>query len=170
MNGCAAKLIAVKGVFWLLWPTAVYAATVTSALSEIDGRALLTTLLLSLLAGVTGMLARLKLEYDSKVEVHNLWLFVLSNISGAFVAGLIAWFLAEWVKFPASVQAVTIMLAAYGGTWVIERLTKGLFDKYLPPEGPAMYTPVRPEPDNSLRNEQQAGRSGAGTGNEGKYD
>lgn len=129
-------LVAAKAVLLLLWPLTGWAATITfgQKLSEIPLLAILMTLMLSTLSGLTALLNAMKQEYDKTSEIERLWLFVSSKMLGSNVAGLLMFFAGETYNFADTAQAVAIILAAFGGGPLIERALRFFADKYMPQE------------------------------------
>lgn len=129
-------LFAAKAVLFLLWPLTATAATITfgEKLAAIPLLAILMTLLLSTLSGVTALLHAMKQEYEKTREIDRLWLFVSSKLLGSNVAGLLMFFGGETYNLADTALAAAIILAAFGGGPLIERALRFLADKYMPSE------------------------------------
>ncbi len=109
-----------------MWPVSAWAASITfgSQMAEIDMLSLLMTVLLSTVMGATALLHAMKAEYEAKEKIDRLWLFVSSRMLGSNAAGLLVFFAAESWGIRTSYLAGAIMLAAFGGTFFIEKAYK----------------------------------------------
>jgi hypothetical protein len=127
-------LIASKVTLLVLWPVSAYAATIAfgEQLAQIPLLSVLMTVILSTLMGATALLHAMKQEYEANGEIKRLWLFVASRMLSSNAAGLLMFFGAESWDIATSHKAAAIMLAAFGGTWSIERALQFFSTKYAP--------------------------------------
>lgn len=118
----------------VLWPTTIYAAQMTLGenLAAIPPSSILITMLLSTLSGLTSLLNRLKKEYEEHGDVKNIRLFIASNLMGSNLAGLLAFLATSHMNTDVTLQAGAIILAAFGGVWVIEKVVVSLTEKFFP--------------------------------------
>ena len=131
-------IMAAKLGLCLLWPLTATAATITfgERMTAIPALAIVMTLLLSTLSGVTALLHAMKKEYEQNKQVDRLWLFVSSKLLGSNLAGLLMFFGAEHFGMAETTEAAAICLAAFGGGPLIERALAFFADKYMPPGSP----------------------------------
>lgn len=128
-------LLALQVTLVVLWPVSAYAATIAfgEQLAQIPLLSMLMTVILSTLMGATALLHAMKQEYEKAGEIKYLWLFVCSRMLSSNAAGLLMFFGAEsWDSIATSHKAAAIMLAAFGGTWTIERALQFFSNKYAP--------------------------------------
>jgi hypothetical protein len=128
-------ILAAQVVLCLLWPLTATAASITfgDKMTTIPVLAVVMTLLLSTLAGVTALLHALKKEYEENNRIDRLWLFVTSKLFGSNMAGMLMFFGAEYWDMSEAAEAAAICLAAFGGGPLIERAVSHFADKYLSP-------------------------------------
>lgn len=131
-------LIAAKVALMILWPTCAWAAAITfgQAMASIPLLAILMTLTLSTLSGVTALLHAMKQEYEKNGHIEQLWLLITSKLAGSNTAGLLMFFFAESLGFDDAKQAMAIIIAAFGGTWFLERALQFFASKTLPEPKP----------------------------------
>jgi hypothetical protein len=127
-------LAAVKLGVFCLWPFSAYAATIAfgDRLTHIPPLALAMTFILSSLAGVTSLLQAMKDEYEKKGKIDRLWLFVSSKMFGSNVAGLVAFLVSENFTIGEGTEAAAIIIAAFGGTWALNKVLTFYTQKILP--------------------------------------
>lgn len=127
-------LVAAQVALMVLWPTCAWAAAITfgESMAKIPLLAVLMTLTLSTLSGVTALLHAMKQEYEKNGQVAQLWLLITSKLAGSNTAGLLMFFLAETLGFDDAKQAMAIIVAAFGGTWFLERVLQFFTSKHLP--------------------------------------
>lgn len=118
----------------LLWPVSAWAATITfgAQMAAIPLLDVLMTLVLSILSGVTSLLHAMKQEYEKHGEIQRLGLFVASKLFGSIVAGLLTFFCAEAWQWSENYQAAAIIMAGFGGTWLIERALQSFVSRHFP--------------------------------------
>jgi hypothetical protein len=104
-------------------------------MASIPALAVVMTLILSNLCGVTALLHALKKEYEQGRSIDRLWLFVSCKLLGSNTAGLMMFFGAEYWSLPDMGEAAAICLAAFGGGPLIERAVGFFADKYMPNGG-----------------------------------
>jgi hypothetical protein len=108
----------------LIWPISVLAANQTfgAAMAQIDMLGVLMTLMLASLSGLTALLSHMKKDYEAHGKIDRLWLYVASKMAGSNLAGLLVYFYApEKYGLSPGGTATTIIVAAFGGTWLLER-------------------------------------------------
>jgi hypothetical protein len=129
-------LLAAKIALWVMWPLTATAATITfgDRMASIPALAVVMTLILSNLCGVTALLHAIKKEYEQGRQIDRLWLFMACKLLGSNTAGLMAFFGAEYYDIPDAGEALAICIAAFGGGPLIERAVGVFADKYLPME------------------------------------
>lgn len=127
-------LFAAKVALMVLWPTCAWAAAITfgESMANIPLLAVLMTVTLSTLSGVTALLHAMKQEYEKTGQIAQLWLLITSKLTGSNIAGLFMFFLAESLGFDDAKQAMAIIIAAFGGTWFLERALQFVTNKNLP--------------------------------------
>lgn len=127
-----------KGVLAVLWPTCAWAAASTfgTSMTSIPALAVLMTVILSTLSGVTALLHAMKQEYETSGVIAHLWLLVTSKLFGSNTAGLLMFFLAESMGMEDAKEAMAIIVAAFGGTWFIERVLQAFTNKIAPESKP----------------------------------
>lgn len=127
-------LVLIQVAIVALWPVAAVAAekVLASDLSQIPLASLVVTLFLSTLAGITALLAQMKTEFEAKGQIDRIWLFVAAKMTGSNLAGMVMYFGSDYLDWDSSLQAASIILAAFGGTWLIERALLFFVDKHLP--------------------------------------
>jgi hypothetical protein len=118
----------------VLWPTSAWAASIAfgAQLAEIPMLSVLMTVILSTLMGATALLHAMKQEYEKAAVIPRLWLFVCSRMLSSNAAGLLMFFAGEAWGMDNAYKAAAIMLAAFGGTWSIERALQFFANKYAP--------------------------------------
>lgn len=161
----------------LVYPGSVMAAN--NALgTQFQGYTPATVGILALLIGVggmTGMLHRLKNEYEVRGELKHPKLFVISNLFGALVAGILALLMGEGATWPGWAMAIAILISSFAGTLLVERAWMSVAAKYLPltaeDAAPDMRTPAVPiAPVVPVAVIATKPRLGPLIGNEGKFD
>ncbi len=129
------RLIASQVALAMLWPVSPYAAAMAygGQLAQFPMLSVLMTVVLSNLMGATALLHAMRQEYEAKGEIKRLWLFVASRMLSSNAAGLLMFFtVGSWDSVANSDKAAAIMLAAFGGTWTIERALQFFSNKYAP--------------------------------------
>ena len=112
------------GVCALLWTAAAYAMARQSEAALADGLAgiplasLALALLLALIGGAASTFQRLA---SSDPPARSMAIEVGSVITASVVAGLAAFFFCEWREWPASLTALTITLASWGGKRLLDQ-------------------------------------------------
>lgn len=118
---------------WILWPISALAATETfgTGLSALSVLSILMALLISSLSGLTALLHHMKQDLEKHGSIKNLGLYISSKMLGSNLAGLAMFFWTE-SRFEANTQAGLVIIAAFGGTWFLERVLIHLTDKVAP--------------------------------------
>ena len=117
--------------------------------------------LLICIGGMTGMLHRLKTEYENKGELGHPKLFIVSNLFGAVVAGVLALLIGEGGSWPGWMLAIAILVSSFAGTLLIERVWMTFAARYLPTDGSEIKVVELIKPSIAPRKPD---------GNIGKYD
>lgn len=127
-------VVAAKVMLVVLWPASAWAASIAfgQELARIPVLSVLMTVILSTVMGGTALLHAMIDEYKVRDKIDRLWLFVSSRMLSSNAAGLLAFFGAESWDIPTGYKAGAIMLAAFGGTWTIERALQFFSNKYAP--------------------------------------
>ncbi|MEX3614281.1 MAG: phage holin family protein [Burkholderia gladioli] len=109
--------------FWLavVWPPSAYAASVTFTddLAHIPFAAIAMCLFLSFIGGLASTLQKLAAQTPA---MRSLWLEISKDLVVSLVAGLVAFFVSEYLDFQAVLEAGVITVAGYGGSRVLDRL------------------------------------------------
>ena len=182
MNKATVTFREARAFLALCYPASVMAAN--NALgTQFDGYTPATwgiLVLLICIGGLTGMLHRLKSEYENKGVLTHPKLFILSNFFGAMVAGVLALLVGEGFGWAGWLMAIGILISSFAGTLLIERAWQSFASKYLPTDGPdtklgELVKRVAGEPAPVPATERlgpvtQRGALSDGKGNEGKYD
>ncbi|MEX3555913.1 MAG: phage holin family protein [Burkholderia gladioli] len=105
----------------LVWPLSAWAASVTFTddLANIPFAAVAMCLFLSFIGGLASTLQKLAAQTPA---ARSLWLEIAKDLVVSLVAGLLAFFVSEWMNFQAVLEAGVITLAGYGGSRVLDRL------------------------------------------------
>lgn len=124
-------LFVTQGTLAVLWPTCAWAAAITfgNTMTNIPALAILMTVILSTLSGITSLLHSMKQEYETAGAIPHLWLLVASKLFGSNTAGLLMFFMAESLGLEDAKEAMAIIVAAFGGTWFIERVLQSFTNK-----------------------------------------
>lgn len=171
-----------RAFLFICYPSSVFAAN--NALgTQFNGYTPATIGILVLLiciGGMTGMLHRLKSEYENKGELEHPKLFIVSNLFGAVVAGVLALLVGEGGAWPGWLLAIAILISSFAGTLLIERAWQSFAARYLPTDGPdtklgafvkRMSGKASPLPaDEQMGPITRRGVVPSGDGNSGKYD
>lgn len=108
---------------WLafVWPLSAWAASVTFTddLAHIPFAAIAMCLFLSFIGGLASTLQKLA---SGAPAARSIWLEIAKDLVVSLVAGLLAFFVSEWLNFQAVLEAGVITLAGYGGSRVLDRL------------------------------------------------
>jgi predicted membrane-bound spermidine synthase len=118
---------------WVLWPISAVAATQSFGenISGLNLLSILMTMMISSLSGLTALLHHMKQDLERNGTIKNLGLYISSKMLGSNVAGLAMLFWTEG-GFNPNTQAGLIIIAAFGGTWFLERVLAHLIDKVAP--------------------------------------
>jgi hypothetical protein len=126
--------LAVQVALYMMWPLTAYAANEAfgTAMFKTNLLAIAMALILSTMSGLTALLAQMKRDYEAHGKIDRLWLYISSKMSGSNVAGVAMLFGADWLNLPSSATACAIIIAAFGGTWALERVLAAASDKWFP--------------------------------------
>lgn len=121
---------------WILWPLSAVAATQSfgASLSGLSVLSILMALMISSLSGLTALLHHMKQDLERHGEIKNLGLYISSKMFGSNTAGLMTLFWTE-SRFDPNIQAGLVIVAAFGGTWFLERVLLHFADKVAPRKG-----------------------------------
>lgn len=130
-------LIATKVMLMILWPTCAWAAAITfgESMASIPPLAILMTLTISTLSGVTALLHAMKQEYEKHGAIQRMWLLVSSKLFGSNTAGLAMFFACVELRRSDAEMALAIIIASFGGTWLLERALQFFANKTMPTPG-----------------------------------
>jgi peptidoglycan/LPS O-acetylase OafA/YrhL len=119
-------LMCLKAIVYLLWPTTVYAASITlgDTLHDVPLLAWLMVLIVSTLSGLAALLNRIKTDMPP-----NLALFVIAHMAGSLLAGGVAFLVGEQADVADMAEAVSIALAAYAGAALMDKWAAKFTDK-----------------------------------------
>lgn len=125
-------------VLAVLWPASACAAGIAFGedLTRIPMVWILATIGLSTMLGATALLNWMIEQYELHDTIPRLRLQVLSRMLSSNAAGLLAFAIVESSELPTGYKAGVIMLAAFGGTWTIQRALKFVSNKYAPEPQP----------------------------------
>lgn len=136
MKGAKQTLIAAKVTVILLWPVSAYAATLAfgAQMAQIPLLSILMTVILSTVMGATSLLHAMTQEYRANQDrdIPRLGLFISSRMLSSNAAGLLMFFAAESWDIATGYRAGAIMLAAFGGNYVLQRALQFFVNKYVP--------------------------------------
>lgn len=127
-------LMACKVTLAVLWPASAWAASLAFGedMASIPMLSILTTVILSTVLGATALLHWMIDQYQAAEKIPKLGLQVASRMLSSNAAGLLAFCVVESMKIDRGYKAGAIMLAAFGGTWTIQRALQFVADKYTP--------------------------------------
>lgn len=113
-------LLTFKVCIYALWPTTCWATAITlgDTMRDVPHLAWLMVLVLSTVTGMAALLSRLK-DADPARPV----LFVLAHMLSSMVAGFLAFLAAEGQGLGDFEEAAAIMVAAYAGAKLMDRLS-----------------------------------------------
>jgi hypothetical protein len=127
-------LVACKVTLAVLWPASAWAASIAFGddLAKIPMLSVLATVILSTVLGATALLHWMIEQYEVSDKIPRLGLQVASRMLSSNAAGLVAFAVLESWDIPTGYKAGAIMLAAFGGTWSIQRALQFAANKYVP--------------------------------------
>jgi hypothetical protein len=119
----------------VLWPLTAAAATESfgSSMAGVQLLSILMTLMISSLSGLTALLHHMKKDLERHGSIKYLGLYISSKMLGSNVAGLMTLFWTN-TRFDANMQAGLIIVAAFGGTWLLEQVLNRATDKFFDPK------------------------------------
>jgi hypothetical protein len=106
------------------YPAAVLAATQEAFGDEFRSYSLYSFAVIGFcifLGGFTGLLRRLKKEYDDNDELRHPKLFICSNVFGAIAGGVIVVFAGMLMKLGTGAQGLSIIAGSYAGVVLVEQ-------------------------------------------------
>lgn len=128
--------LAGKVVLAILWPTSAWAASISfdTELANIPMASFLATVVLSSVLGAAALLHWMIDAYEKHDPnpIPRLGLHIASRMVSSNAAGLLVFLIIESMNIPRGYKAVAISLAAFGGTWTIQRLLQFVANKYVP--------------------------------------
>lgn len=126
----------------VLWtPTlamAAMAVTLQKTLSDVPGLVLLIVAGLSTLSGATALVMRIDRELRDKpgTTLLNPALFVSAHMLGSWLAGALAFIIAEGQNFNDWAELGFVITASFTGAKFIETIAEKYLARALPPESP----------------------------------
>lgn len=117
------------------YPAAVLATTQNVFGEELKTISLYGWALVSFLiflGGFTGLLRRLKKEYDDEDELRHPKLFISSNVFGAVSGGVIAFLAGFSLSMNTGLLGIFIIAGSYAGVVMVERTFDSLMAKVFP--------------------------------------
>lgn len=111
-------LMAIKLIVYALWPTTVWAASITlgDTMRGVPLLAWLMVLIVSTLSGLAALLNRIKTDMPPR-----LGLYITAHMAGSLLAGLLAFLVGEQADLADMTEAVSIALAAYAGAALMDK-------------------------------------------------
>lgn len=133
MRDLKSLFVAVKVALLIIWPVSAFAATQTLGLglASVSLLSIAMTLLLSSLSGLTALLHHMKKDLERNGHINHLSLYISSKMFGSNTAGLLSLFWLE-DRLDPNLQAGVIIIAAFGGTWFLERIMVAGAEKFFP--------------------------------------
>lgn len=127
-------LMACKVTLAVLWPASAWAAGIAFGedMASIPMLSFLLTVVISTLFGATALLHWMVDQYQLNERIPKLGLQVASRMLSSNAAGLLAFFFVESSSIDRGYKAGAIMLAAFGGTWFIQRALQFVVNKTMP--------------------------------------
>ena len=108
---------------WMLmvWPLSAWAASITFGddLAHIPAAAFAVCLLLSFIGGLASTLQKLAADDPA---VRSVALEIAKDTVVSLVAGLVAFFVSEWLDLQSVLEAGVITLSGYGGSRGLDRM------------------------------------------------
>lgn len=127
-------------VLAILWPVTAWAASISfdAELASIPLASVLATVILSSVLGAAALLHWMIDAYEQHDPnpIPRLALHIASRMVSSNAAGLLMFLIVESMSIPRGYKAVAISLAAFGGTWSIQRLLQFAATKYVPEAKP----------------------------------
>ena len=119
-------LMCLKGIVYLLWPTTVFAASITlgDTLHNVPLLAWLMVVIVSTLSGLAALLNRIKADMPPRLV-----LFVLAHMGGSLLAGVLTFWVSEAADIADMAEAVSIALAAYAGAALMDKWAAKFVEK-----------------------------------------
>lgn len=114
----------------LCWPLVTYASTVTlgQGFGELGWLDVATVVVLSLFSGAVAMLQRMEREAAPAVP----WRWISAHMSVALLAGVMAFFIGEAADLGNWQESLSIAVAAWGGSRVVESIDNRVFHTHKP--------------------------------------
>lgn len=105
------------------WPLSAVAATQTfsSGMAELSFLSIFMTLVVSSLSGLTALLHHMKKDLEASGGIKHIKLYVSSKMLGSNLAGLLTLFTTDG-RFDANTQASMIIIAAFAGTLLLDKV------------------------------------------------
>lgn len=113
----------------------VYAAsaTIDVPFQEYTGRQIASLLFLIAIGGLSGLMHRLMKEYQEHGVLAHPKVFVLSNLTGALAAGILAIFVGEGSNMAAWGKGILVIAFSAGGSLLVEVAWRSLAKQWFPP-------------------------------------
>lgn len=121
-------ILALQYVIYGLWPSTLWAASITldQSLREVPGLAWIMVMLLATVSSLAALLSKLKDETPPR-----LGFFVASHMVGSWLAGMLAFFACEGFEVHDFIEVIIIATAAYAGAQLVDRFALGLTNRVV---------------------------------------
>lgn len=115
----------------------VYAASaiIDVPFQEYTSRQIVSLLFLITVGGLSGLMHRLMQEYREHGALAHPKVFVLSNLTGALAAGVLAVFVGEGAGMAAWGKGILVLAFSAGGSMLVELAWRSLAKQWFPPNG-----------------------------------
>ena len=115
----------------------VYAASavIDVPFQEYTSRQIASLLFLITIGGLSGLMHRLMKEYQYHGTLAHPKIFVISNLTGALAAGVLAVFVGEGSGMAAWGKGILVIAFSAGGSMVVELASRSLTKQWFPPNG-----------------------------------
>lgn len=115
----------------------VYAAStaIDVPFQEYTSRQIASLLFLITIGGLSGLMHRLMKEYQYHGVLAHPKVFVLSNLTGALAAGVLAVFVGEGSGMASWGKGILVIAFSAGGSMLVELAWRSLAKQWFPPNG-----------------------------------
>ena len=115
----------------------VYAASsaIDVPLQQYTDRQIAALMFLITIGGLSGLMHRLMKEYQERGTLAHPKVFVISNLTGALAAGLLAVFVGEGANMAAWGKGIIVIAFSAGGSMLVELAWRSLAKQWFPPNG-----------------------------------
>ena len=133
-----------KADAWAQWVTlyvmsmlsfGVYAASsaIDVPFQQYTDRQIAALMFLITIGGLSGLMHRLMKEYQQHGTLAYPKVFVISNLTGALAAGLLAVFIGEGANMAAWSKGIIVIAFSAGGSMLVELAWRSLAKQWFPP-------------------------------------